>query len=212
MFIRIALALNPSFIEPARIFRISAWDGFTYTNAGICLEWDFPPPPHRHLLRQRRHAEPTLLRQPRGCQTALDQRGWVLRLPHQHPTQPQEETTPHRRPDGIRRLLQPRKPPQAPAHLEPPLKPRRPLAQIHLRRTHRPRQNQPRPLLAQGQKPHRPRQPPRARPASRRNHRKPRSWPKQLPRRPRQLESWKIETEGGPHPLLNLGCISGLAR
>ncbi len=41
-----------------------------------------------------------------------------------------------------------------------PTQPRRPLAQLHLRRTHHPRQNQPRPLLAQGQKPNRPSQAP----------------------------------------------------
>ena len=41
--------------------------------------------------------------------------------------------------------------------------PRRSLAEIHLRRARRPRQDQPRPLLAQGRHPHRPRQPPRTR-------------------------------------------------
>jgi hypothetical protein len=54
------------------------------------------------------------------------------------------------RPARVHHLLQPRQPPQAQGNLAPGEEPRRPLAQIHLRRTRRPRQNQPRPLLAQG--------------------------------------------------------------
>ena len=51
--------------------------------------------------------------------------------------------------------------------------PRRPLAQVHLRGTARPRQDQPRHLLAQGQEPHRPRQPAGAGRARRGDHREP---------------------------------------
>ncbi len=60
---------------------------------------------------------------------------------------------------GFRKMLQPREPPQAQGNVACREESWRPLAQVHLRRDHRPRQNQPRFFLAQGQKPSRSRQP-----------------------------------------------------
>ncbi len=103
---------------------------------------------------------------------------WYLRLPHQHPSHAEEEAAALRRPRGLRRLLQSCQPPRAQADLERG-EPRRPLAQIHARRTPRPRQGEPRRVLAQGQEPHRPRQPPRAGGLGRGDHREHRGGPRE---------------------------------
>jgi type I restriction enzyme M protein len=65
----------------------------------------------------------------------LDQRGLVLRLPHQHSPHPEEEAPALRGPGRVRRLLQPGEPPQAQGNLGCRQEPRRPLAQISATRS-----------------------------------------------------------------------------
>jgi type I restriction enzyme M protein len=113
---------------------------------------------HRHLLRAGREGECALLRQPTRWQGCRHPRGLVLRLPHKHSPHAQAKAATLRRPRGFHFLLQPLQPPPARGNLASRKKSRRPVAQVQLLRVGRPRQNQPRPFLAQRRKPHRSRQ------------------------------------------------------
>ena len=95
--------------------------------------------------------------------------------------------------DRLHRLLPSRQPACPQRNLAPGEEPRRSLAEIQLRGNQRPRQNQPRPLLAQRQQPRRPRQPARPerpRGGHRREHR---SRTRKFPCRPRC--PWKINAD-----------------
>ena len=152
-----------------------------------------PAPADRRVLRPGRQGQRDLLRQPRSQPRPLDQASLVLRLPHQHPPHAEEEADAVQGLGGIHQVLQPPEPPRAHGDLGREQRTGRPLAQLRLRGDHRPRQDQPRHLLAQGQEPDRPRRPTRARRPGRRDHRKPRSRPSELPQGP-----------GRPGPAMNL--------
>ena len=96
-----------------------------------------PAPADRHFLRPGREGERDLLRQPRGQQEPVDEGGLVLRLPHQHPPHPEKEAAALRGSGRVHRVLQPQEPPQAQGDVGCGQEPRRPLAQVHLRRTDR---------------------------------------------------------------------------
>ena len=102
--------------------------------------------------------------------------GLVLRLPHQHPPHPQEEADALRAPVGLHRVLQPAQSPPAQGHLGRTGCARGPLAELRLRGTDGPGQDQPRCILAQGQKFGGFGQLTRAGRARRADHREPGSW------------------------------------
>ena len=122
-------------------------------------------PAHGHLLRPGREGQRAVLPPPRGRRAGLDKGAMGLRPAHQQALHPQAEPAHQSRPRRLRGLLQPHRPPPAPRV--------RTLQALHLRKPHRPRQGQPRPLLAPRRKPGRHRQPPTPSRPSRRDSRRP---------------------------------------